>query len=63
LYTNRGASQIMSFDATYWNYKPTEAAQVKKSLINIAREIRKEIERIEFPSQNQEDQRYLRNQD
>jgi len=53
----------MSFDATYWNYKPTEAAQVKKSLINIAREIRKEIERIEFPSQNQEDQRYLRNQD
>ena len=42
--------EIVSFDATYWNYVPSEAAQVKKSPTSIAREIRKEIERVELPS-------------
>lgn len=42
--------EIMSFDATYWNYVPTEAAQAKKSPINIAKEISKEIKRVELPS-------------
>ena len=43
-------NEIMSFDATHWNYVPSKAAKVKKSPVSIGREIRKEIERVELPS-------------
>ncbi|MFQ6063639.1 MAG: hypothetical protein ACE5J9_10765 [Methanosarcinales archaeon] len=44
------SEEIISFDATYWNYKPSGAAKVKKSQNSIAREITKEIEKVGLPS-------------
>jgi hypothetical protein len=43
-------NEIMSFDATYWNYMPSEAIKVNKSPVSIVGEIRKEIERVKLPS-------------
>ena len=43
-------NEIISFDATYWNYKPTRAVKVEKSPVSIAKEIKEEIERVELPS-------------
>ena len=42
--------KIISYDAATWNYIPDKATQVKESPLSIAREITKEIEKVELPS-------------
>ncbi len=42
-------NEILSFDSTYWNYVPDKAVKSKKSPVSIAKQIRKEIGKLESP--------------